>query len=584
MYFRPVRPLTAAAVTLLLLFGLASIARAAGEKDKDATKLLEQAMNEDYLNTNFAKAEKKLLDALKRCGGDGCSAGVVGKIHVALGTIYGIGLNKPDQAKEQFTAALKADPKAALDESLSNADLTKIWNDAKKGASAGKAGEEAAPERAVRKPSTGSDTATHTPPAEQTVNTPVPLYVEAAQDMPLSKVTLRYKPFGAKQYKTIEMKRHAKGFGAEIPCEDVSTTGEVHYFFALFDENGEAAGTLGSAKDSFKITIKREIEGEPPALPGQKPPEQCREKADCPPGLPGCPAAPAGKRGDKGWGATCEATQECQTGLICLNGSCEEGVETNAGGDASKSKVKRNLIGVSAALDIMYLFSKENVCSTPDTNASTSYACFLRSKSAQFGGGLSAPNTNGIAGGLNFAGLRVLASYDRQLVRGFPLSAGIRAGWAFGGSPTPDNEDEIVKARKVLVAKPYLGLHLEARLAYHPLGDSLLERLSFRPYVFLGLGVAQVNGAVNVNVCAETTNPDAKLNCNGKNTKNETQQGVLTPVDAYQVTGLNFFGVGGGTTFGITPNFGLNAELKVMVMFTTVGLVFAPSLGPVVAF
>ena len=37
---------------------------------------------------------------------------------------------------------------------------------------------------------------THTPPAEQAVNTPVPIYAEATEEVPLSKVTLRYKPFG----------------------------------------------------------------------------------------------------------------------------------------------------------------------------------------------------------------------------------------------------------------------------------------------------------------------------------------------------------------------------------------------------
>jgi hypothetical protein len=580
VHFRLFRSLSVALVTSFLLLGLSPIAGAAGEKDKEATKLFEQAMNEDYLNTNFAKAEKKLRDALKRCGADGCSAGVVGKIHVALGTIYGVGMTKLDAAKEEFVAALKADPNAVLDESLSNADLAKAWSDAKKGAGAGKPTEEPSSEKPVKKPAAGGgDPATHTAPTEQVVNTPVPLYIEAAEEGPLSKVTLRYRPFGAKQYKSLELKKLGKGFGGEIPCEDVSTTGEVRYFFALFDENGEAAGTLGSTKDPYKLTIKRDIEGVPPALPGLKPPEQCKEKADCPPGLPGCPAARGGKRGDRGWGASCEETQQCEAGLICKDGSCEEGKDDGSD-DASKSKVKRNMIGIGGQLDLLYLSTKADVCS--DTTGA--YACFLQGKSTQYGNPLKATGTNGISSGLNLASVRLMASFDRHLFRGFPLSAGVRLGWAFGGSPSPDNADEVAAAKQFPVARSYLPLHAEGRVAYHLLGDSLLERLQLRPYVFLSIGLAQANGSVRVTVCNPTTEPGAKTDCSGVTNKMQEAQGVKTTVDAYQIAGLNFFGVGGGTTFGITPNFGVALEVKAMVMFSTVGFVLAPTLGPVYAF
>ena len=34
----------------------------------------------------------------------------------------------------------------------------------------------------------------HTPPAEQAVNTPVPIYIEVPEEVGATKVTLRYKP------------------------------------------------------------------------------------------------------------------------------------------------------------------------------------------------------------------------------------------------------------------------------------------------------------------------------------------------------------------------------------------------------
>jgi hypothetical protein len=575
--------LSSAAAFAFLVLGLAPLAVAAGEKDKEATKLLDQAMGEDYLNTDFAKAEKKLKDALKRCGaGDACSPSVVGKLHVALGTIYSVGLNKPDQAKEALTAALKADPNAALDTSLSTPDLVKLWNDAKKAVPAATPAKPATPEEPTepggdgkkphKKPASGggSEPAIHTPPAEQAIHTPVPLYVEAAEDTPLSKITLRYKPFGAKQYKSLELKKVGEGFGAEIPCEDVSTTGEIRYYFALTDENGDAVGTLGSTKEPFKVTIKREIESEPPTLPGMKPPDQCKEKADCPPGLPGCPAAPGGKRGEKGWGASCEETQECQAGLACVNGSCEESV---GGDEAPKEKVRHSLVSLGVQLDAMLISSKPDVCSPPQTG---NFVCFKTGTANQFDGTVGkVAGTNAIDGGFNLASVRILASYSYFLGKKIPLSFGAQIGYAFGGSPSPGNTAIVEKDKRVLPARAFLPLHLEARVAYHFLG-STLETRKFRPYAFVGGGLAQVNGAVPVQVC-DTTKDVTGTKCAGG-------VGIKTIVDAYQITGLNILDFGGGTTFGITPMFGVSAELKVMLMVPTFGVVFAPTIGPVVAF
>src|SRR5689334_10747309 len=82
----------------------------------------------------------------------------------------------------------------------------------------------------------------HTPPGEQSVNTPVPLYVEPTKGTTLSRVVLRYKPFGGQNYKSFELKKMGPGFGGQIPCEDVSTTGDMRYFFTLFDADGQPAG------------------------------------------------------------------------------------------------------------------------------------------------------------------------------------------------------------------------------------------------------------------------------------------------------------------------------------------------------
>lgn len=581
MHFRPFRSLTAAAVSSFLLLGLVSTASAAGEKDKDAQKLHDQAINEDYLNADFPKAAAKLKDALKKCGNDGCTPSLVAKIHVSLGTIYGAGMSKLDQAKEEFVLALKADPAAALDSALTNPDLDKAFAEAKKAAGSGTAGSTGVGKKPPTSSSTDGDSGTHKVAAEQAVNTPVPVYMEPSEEQPSSKVTLRYKPFGSKTYKSLDLKKMGKGFGGEIPCEDVTTTGDIKYFFALTDESGEAAGTLGTTKDPFKVTIKSEIDGDPPANPGQKPPDQCKEKVDCPPGLPGCPAAGSGgssggKRGDKGWGASCEETQQCSAGLVCLNGACEEGKDdgSGGGGDKDTKKTKRNLASLGIQLDELLIGGQDNVCSR---EAAGSYACFVSGTSKQYDGSVvTRPGTNGIQGGLGTADVRILLGYDRQILAKLPLTVGLRLGWAFGGSPSPDNvQANGALANGLAPANAFLGFHAEVRAAYHFLG--FFEDKKIRPYGFLGGGLAQVNASVPVEVCGKGKNVTSTQPC-------DKNGNVSTTVDAYQITGLNFIEFGGGATYGITPTFGVAAELKFMIMLPTSGFVIAPNIGPVVAF
>jgi hypothetical protein len=583
VHFRPLRSFTALAIATALV--ASASAAFAGPKDKEAQKLYDDAINTDYLNADFAKAEKKLKDAVSKCGSSGCTPELLGKINVALGTVYGVGLSKADDAKTAFIAALKADPKAALDPSLTTPELTKIFEEAKKaagGSAPAKSGDSGS------KPAAPSGDAQHTPPTESAVDTPLPIYVEPSEEVPLSKVTLRYKPFGASQYQSIEMKKMGKGYGVEIPCKELGTTGDLKYFFAFTGADGEAAGGLGSLKEPFKVAIKSEIEGDAPRLPGKKPPAKCNV-TDCPPDMPGCVDKKAGgggeKRGEKGWKSPCEATSECKEGLACLNGTCEEssggGGEEPGKEDPSKKK-RMNLVSVGVQLDALLISGANNVCSqpVPGMSSSTSYACFYPGTSHQFAGTpVAVGNTNGVQGGFAYADVRILAGYDRMFSTKVPISAGVRVGFAIGGSPSPDNQAELAM-RHINSALGFLPVHAELRTTYHFLG-AMMEDKKFRPYVFLSpIGFAQVNAAVPVTVCDSIMQTgDTKL-CKA----NTPASGVPRNLNAYQITGRNFSGLGVGTTFGITPLFGLSVEAKVMFMWPTFGVVISPTIGPVFAF
>lgn len=585
MNLRPFGSIVALALSTALFSGFMGYASTAfaAEKDKEAMKLHDAAMDEDYLNLDLDKAETKLKDALKKCDDGACSSSVVGKLHIALGTVYGGGRQNLDQARDQFVLALKADSGAKLNESYTTPELAKAFEKAKEIAAKSKPTKpEKEPDDGEDgdKPSAGGDLS-HTPPSEQAVNTPVPIYIEVPEDISVETVKLKYKPFGSTKWQTIDMNRIGKGWGAEIPCKDVTTTGDVKYYIIVTDDAGEQL-KAGSAKEPHRVTIKRELEGDEPSFPGKKPPEQCEAKEDCPPGLPGCEKGGGEKRGDKGWGSSCEEDQECQAGLICENSQCEEGKRDGGGGGGGKaSKGKKNIIGLGGQFDLMLISTAENVCSG-DNDA---YYCFYAGTSDRFfGDPISAQGTNGVQGGFAAAGGRVFLSYDREFAKVGPgfIGAGIKAGIAFGGHP---NSEETPPNSQHLEMVPFPPLHLEARGYYSFLGNTF-EAGAVRPYAFLGAGFAKVSASVPVTVCdqLDTNGVDPVPDADADSSCSDTIKAAPRSLDAYQISGLNFVSVGAGVTYGITPNFGINGELKLMFMLTTFSVVIAPTVGPVFAF
>src|SRR5260221_9199822 len=111
------RPLGSLLVLSLCL--VASPAHARGSIDEQALALADHAITTEYLQMHFDGAEKELRQALVVCGPSGCSPEVVAEIHRDLGVVYFVGMGRAKEGRAEFTEALKADPKVALD-----ADLT----------------------------------------------------------------------------------------------------------------------------------------------------------------------------------------------------------------------------------------------------------------------------------------------------------------------------------------------------------------------------------------------------------------------------------------------------------------------------
>jgi len=115
-----------------LVFGLLLLApnvAQAATKDKAARLLQTEAMQTDYAETNFKKAEQKLKKALNQCGASACSSPVVAELHRDLATVYIVGLKQNAKGKTELKQALKANPDLELNEDFATPELRKLFKD-----------------------------------------------------------------------------------------------------------------------------------------------------------------------------------------------------------------------------------------------------------------------------------------------------------------------------------------------------------------------------------------------------------------------------------------------------------------------
>lgn len=105
---------------------LLSVSAVAEPKDAAATALAKEAMQQDYLGTEFKAAEQKLKKALKQCGRS-CSASVQAKLHRDLAVVYIEGLKKKKDGKREMQAAVKADAEVQLEPDFTTPEVEKAF-------------------------------------------------------------------------------------------------------------------------------------------------------------------------------------------------------------------------------------------------------------------------------------------------------------------------------------------------------------------------------------------------------------------------------------------------------------------------
>jgi hypothetical protein len=464
-----------------------------------------------------------------------------------------------------------------LDKDLTTPEIQKAF-DAAKGGGAAPAATPAAPAPPPPAATASEKTTgmTHSVPVEQAVLTPVPVYVEIDEGISVEKVQIKYKPFGATDWKSLELRKLAKGYGIEVPCLDIgSTTGDLRYYVQAISPEGEIVANSGTKTAPNKVPIKTELAGDPPHLPGRPPAAQCKDKADCPPGFPGCE-----KKKGKVWGDTCETDSECQSGLACKKGACEQGERMPEGeapprpcdtdsdcdsGDKCGSSgtcespggaFKKNWLSLSLQGDMSILSREQDVC-LASTQATGRYYCIAEDTLQYKGRDLEAnpiypAEGNTVKGGFAVPPQpRLLLGFERLIGANFMVGA--KAGMAFLTSPDPNN------------GRSTRALHIELRGSYW-IGKQPLRKMSPRPFVLIALGMAEVHNKISVPVRESVVDPN--------NGYFETQK-----LEAWRRSGNLFAGIGGGVMMPFGKRAGLLLELKLLKFFPDSGLTLSPALG-----
>ena len=527
----------------------------AAPKDGQAESAYKKAMEEDYLDTKFDDAQKKLEKAIDTCGEKACSPKVKAKLYLGLGIILAGGKNKLDEAKEAFGEALKLDPNAQPDADYVKSEIKFAFEEAKGGGgkkpknNGGSGGSEPVE----------SGPMSHTPPAEQKVNSPIPIYVTFDDEtlQKVASVTAMYVGVKGGEAKPTKLNKSNKLYRGTIPCSATTETGTVKYWIVAKDANDKQVGNIGSENQPNKTEIKSILDGKPPSWPGFGPPDSCGESDED-------LRAKSSQRQcvDNG---DCPVNEKC-TENICLLKPGEHADDADSGstGDDKGAKKRRHWITLSFQPDFPVV-SGDNVCSKAGQNEQH-YVC-IRENGTRYTGTPTEGQGNNVNGGLGLGTMRLMLGYDGVIVDNFSLGA--RVGYAFNG--TSDG------------GAKFLPVHLEGRAKY-AFGSKAYTGAIVRPWIFLNGGLAQVDSKVDVQVVEDGEVCGAE---NPKSFKSPCQDGYdkaggkngnerIQTLKAAKQAGQGFVGGGAGISFLPAKMFAIDVAFH----FSATLPVFVPVLSP----
>jgi hypothetical protein len=211
---------------------------------------------------------------------------------------------------------------------------------------------------------------------------------------------------------------------------------------------------------------------------------------------------------------------------------------------ADAGGARKNWLSLAFQLDLLTYKQTTGVCT-----GAAQYQCFLQGQS--YSQPIYPGSGNQLQGGAGFATKRVLIGYERLL--GDNLTAGVKLGFAFGGSPKATNG----------IGTAFLPFHAELRGSYW-FGDAPFARDGLRGYAGLAVGLAEIDGHVSV---------EYYVDADGYN------RGAKGKLDAWRKTGNTFVGLHAGLAYAFSQEQQLFLELRVLQMFGATALGGAVSAG-----
>ena len=207
--------------------------------------------------------------------------------------------------------------------------------------------------------------------------------------------------------------------------------------------------------------------------------------------------------------------------------------------EASAPKIRKNWFTLGFQQDFLLFTPVTGVCDATDADGDDypghpQYSC--RDGDGLYEGDVYSGAGNQIQGGLGIATTRILIGYDRVFID--RLTIGGRIGYAFGGTPT------------VVGGGTFNPVHAELKSAFF-FGDKPFERMSFRPYASLGVGIGEVDGKVSVDFFID---------------EEGYEQGERGQLDAWRQTGIAFGALGLGVGYPVGPLMP-TLELRGLMMF-----------------
>ncbi len=501
---------------VLTLLALATVALGA-KPDDEAKKISREAMEEDYLATNMTQAVAKLQNALKVCQ-KGCSKKTEAELYADLGTVYSAGLSAHEDAVVAFRKMLAADPSATPRSAYITTEVQEDFDRAKKELGGGTGGSTGAGGSA---PTAGVSVLTETPWSEQAVYHPIPVYVEPPAGVTLSRVVLRYRAAGQKEWKELALNKVENGFGGYIPCSAVQTAGWVSYFVTGFDTNLDRVASAGSGEDPRRVKLKPSISGRQPTLPNGVPPEACPRPEES---------------------MSCETDSDCPGSRVCRDLACVDEMDATKPERELAGKRKLNWISVAFIPDLTVVSSANDACSV-DAQRDGTLSCFYSNR-LQYDGTPAENNGNTLHGGTALGSMRAIIGFDRVFAQ--RITVGVRAGFAFLG--TPERAD----------GTKFLPFHGELRGAYFFSKDPFVSK-GVRPYVLANVGVGQTSARLSTEV--------------------EDVSFGNTKLDVFRTSGPFFGGGGIGIQYAVSPEAALVLEVMGRAMFPDFAPVIAPSVG-----